>query len=88
MPWYVKNVYGAGISGLARLEMFLAIGTVLGGALLSCVRIPGPTWKRIAISLSLMAVAYLSFTFSRELVLGCVSVGILGFFSLWRMCLL
>jgi len=80
MPWYAKNVYGDGISGLASLEACLGIGTVLGSTLLSVISLPGAIWKRISFCLSLMAIAYLSFTFSHILFLGCLCVGILGFF--------
>jgi MFS transporter, DHA3 family, macrolide efflux protein len=80
MPWYAKNIYSEGISGLAKLEVFLALGTVIGGGLLSFVQLPGSTWKRIAFSLCLMAIAYLSFTFSTNMIIGCLALGILGFF--------
>ncbi|MBX9723501.1 MAG: MFS transporter [Candidatus Obscuribacterales bacterium] len=80
MPWYAKNVYGDGIAGLAKLEFCLGIGTVAGSILLSFVKLPGSTWKRISASLSLMALAYLSFTFSSSLWPACLSVMVLGFF--------
>jgi MFS family permease len=80
MPWYAKNIYTEGISGLAELEVSLALGTVIGGGLLSFIQLPGSTWKRIRFSLCLMAVAYLSFTFSHDMVIGCLALLILGFF--------
>lgn len=80
MPWYAKNIYADGIAGLAKLEAFLGLGTVVGGLLLSFVKVPGSTWKRVSISLTLMSLAYLGFTFSHQLWLGCVSVLALGFF--------
>jgi hypothetical protein len=80
MPWYAKNIYSEGITGLAKLEIFLALGTVAGGALLSVTQLPGSTSKRITYSICLMALAYLAFTFSHNLVLGCLALGILGFF--------
>jgi MFS transporter, DHA3 family, macrolide efflux protein len=80
MPWYAKNFYSEGITGLAKLEVFFAVGTVVGGALLSVVKLPGSTANKIALSLCLMACAYLSFTFCHSLLLGCLALGILGFF--------
>jgi DHA3 family macrolide efflux protein-like MFS transporter len=80
MPWYAKNVFSEGITGLAKLESFFAIGTVVGGALLSFVRLPGSTANRIAISLCLMAASYLLFTFSHNLLLACTALALLGFF--------
>jgi MFS transporter, DHA3 family, macrolide efflux protein len=80
MPWYAKNIYGDGILGLARLEAFFGSGAVAGGLLLSFVKLPGAIWKRTSICLSLMAFAYLSFTFSQNLWHGCFSVMLLGFF--------
>lgn len=80
MPWYAKNIYSEGITGLAKLEIFLAVGTVAGGALLSVVHLPGSKSKRIMYSLCLMAVAYLGFTFSHNLLLGCLCLLVLGFF--------
>lgn len=80
MPWYAKNVYGEGIAALAKLEFSLGIGTVAGGLLLSLVKLPGATWKRVSISLLLMAVSYLEFTFCKNIWLGCFAVLMLGFF--------
>lgn len=80
MPWYAKNVYAEGIAALAKLEFFLGIGTVGGGMLLSLVKFPGATWKRVSISLCLMAVAYLVFTFTHYIWFGCIAVLFLGFF--------
>ncbi len=80
MPWYARNVYTSGISGFARLEACLGIGTVAGGALLSFVHLPGALWKRVALSLGSMAVAYLLFTFTKDLLLGCACLVLLGFF--------
>ena len=80
MPWYVKNTYHMDIMGLARLEAFMGIGTVIGGLLLSVVKIPGATWKRVCAFLVLMALSYLSFTFSQNIWAGCISVFSLGFF--------
>lgn len=80
MPWYAKNVYAEGIAALAKLEFFLGIGTVAGGMLLSFVKLPGATWKRVSISLCLMAVAYLVFTFTNYIWFGCIAVLFLGFF--------
>ena len=80
MPWYAKNVYSDGISAFARLEVALAIGTVAGSALLSLVPLPGPTWKKITFSLSLMAISYLLFTCSHTLLVGSLALGLLGFF--------
>jgi predicted MFS family arabinose efflux permease len=53
---------------------------VIGGGLLSFIQLPGSTWKRIAFSLCLMAIAYLSFTFSHNMIIGCLALAILGFF--------
>jgi len=80
MPWYAKTIYADGISGLAKLEAFFGMGSVAGGFLLSFVKLPGATWMRISASLSLMAVAYLSFTCSHNLWHGCFSLFLLGFF--------
>jgi DHA3 family macrolide efflux protein-like MFS transporter len=80
MPWYAKNIFSEGITGLAKLEVFFAVGTVVGGSLLSFVRLPGTTANRITFSLCSMAVAYLGFTFSHNLLLACLALGILGFF--------
>jgi hypothetical protein len=80
MPWYARNVYTSGISGFARLEACLGVGTVLGGALLSFVHLPGALWKRVALSLGSMAIAYLLFTFTKDLLLGCACLVLLGFF--------
>ncbi len=80
MPWYAKNVYADGIIALAKLEFFLGVGTVLGGMLLSFVKLPGATWTRVSVSLLLMALGYLGFTFSSQLLLGCLAVLVLGFF--------
>ncbi|MBX9688303.1 MAG: MFS transporter [Candidatus Obscuribacterales bacterium] len=80
MPWYAKNVYGDGIAGLAKLEFFLGIGTVMGSILLSLIRLPGSIWLKVAFSLCLMSVSYLSFTFSHTVWQGAVAVLFLGFF--------
>ncbi len=80
MPWYVKNTYHMDIMGLARMEAFMGVGTVIGGLLLSVVKIPGATWKRVCAFLVLMAISYLSFTFSQNIWHGCISVFSLGFF--------
>ena len=80
MPWYAKNIFSEGITGLAKLEVFFAVGTVVGGSLLSFVRLPGTTANRITFSLCSMAIAYLGFTFSHNLLLACLALGILGFF--------
>ena len=80
MPWYAKNVYADGIVALAKLEFSLGIGTVAGGMLLSLVKLPGSTWARISLSLFMMALAYLAFTFTHDIWLGCLSVLVLGFF--------
>jgi predicted MFS family arabinose efflux permease len=80
MPWYAKNIFSEGITGLAKLEVFFAIGTVVGGSLLSFVQLPGTTANRITFSLCSMAIAYLGFTFSHNLLLACLALGILGFF--------
>ena len=80
MPWYAKNVYAEGIAALAKLEFFLGIGTVAGGMLLSFVKLPGATWKRVSVSLCLMSIAYLCFTFTHYIWFGCIAVLFLGFF--------
>lgn len=80
MPWYAKNVYSEGIAALAKLEFSLGMGTVAGGLLLSLVKLPGATWKRVSLSLLLMAVSYLAFTFSKNIWIACSAVLMLGFF--------
>lgn len=80
MPWYVKNIYHMDIMGLARIEAFMGVGTVIGGLLLSVVKIPGATWKRVCAFLFLMSLSYLSFTMSVSIWHGCISVFLLGFF--------
>lgn len=80
MPWYVRHVYGAGIAGLATLEVFLGAGTLAGSVFLSVAHLPGATWKRITSCGCAVGLAYLAFTFSRGLAAGCASLAALGFF--------
>lgn len=80
MPWYVKNIYHMDIMGLARMEAFMGVGTVIGGLLLSVVKIPGATWKRVCGFLTLMALSYFGFTMAQNIWLGCAAVFSLGFF--------
>jgi MFS family permease len=80
MPWYAKNIFSEGITGLAKLETFFAVGTVVGGGLLSFVQLPGSTANRIALSLCAMALSYLLFTSCHNLIFACFALGLLGFF--------
>lgn len=80
MPWYAKNVYGGGISDLAQLELFLGIGTVAGGIILSVLNLPGKTWMKVSVGLFLMAISYMAFTYAGSVWLGSVAVLFLGFF--------
>jgi hypothetical protein len=80
LPWFAKNVYRDGISGLARLEAALGFGTLAGSIALSFFKLPGPAWVRITSSLGLMGISYLAFTLSEQLLAGCLAVAALGFF--------
>jgi MFS family permease len=80
LPWYAQNVLGDGISGLARLEVCMGIGTLCGSAFLSVKSLPGKIWQQIATALGLMSLSYLFFTLSTHLWLSCMAVALLGFF--------
>jgi len=78
LPLYVKNGYHGTIGALAELETALAAGMVLGGVVLSVLRLDSRAGVKIAGSMTVVALAYLAFALSRRAWQGAACLFVLG----------
>ena len=79
IPWYARNVYADGIAGVAKLELAIGIGSVLGGLFVAWKKLPGKFFPRTFVTLAVLCVSFLCFLRSSTILEGVVSLVALGF---------
>lgn len=80
IPWFAKNIYSDGISGLAKLELAIGVGTIAGGLFLAWKKLPGHFFMQTLGILAFICIFYLSFVSSSSILVGGISLLIMGVF--------
>lgn len=72
------DVFGKGPLGLGALEVFVAAGLILGGIVISRLRLQGDKNRYVVVSLAWMAVCYVAISFSSYFWISIVLTGLAG----------